>query len=72
LDQLKKSLTACQAEFAKMSRAGQAETVRGYGNARAIRVQASLRRYERTLNEFLGVMGIQVVPPGAENRAASG
>jgi hypothetical protein len=72
LDQLKKSLTVCQSEFAKMSQAGQAETVRGYGNPRATRVQASLRQYERTLNEFLGVMGIRVVPPGAENHPASG
>jgi hypothetical protein len=72
LDQLKKSLTACQAEFARMSQAGQAETVRGYGNARAIKVQASLRQYERTLNEFLGVMGIRVVPAGAENHPAAG
>ena len=72
LDQLKKALAGCQSEFDRMSEAGQAETVRGYGNARATRVQASLRQYERTLYEFLGVMGIRVVPPGAENHPASG
>jgi hypothetical protein len=72
LDQLKTHLGRCESEFAKMSQEGQSETVRGYGNDRAVRVQGALRRYERTLHEFYGVMGIRVVPVGAETRPASG
>jgi hypothetical protein len=72
LDQLKVDLGRCESEFAKMSQEGQSETVRGYGNDRAVRVQGALRRYERTLHEFYGVMGIRVVPAGAEARQASG
>jgi hypothetical protein len=72
LDRLKNDLGQCESEFAKMSQAGQSETVRGYGNDRAVRVQAALRRYERSLHEFYGVMGIRVVPVGAETRPASG
>jgi hypothetical protein len=72
LDQLKTDLGRCEAEFAKMSQEGQSETVRGYGNDRAVRVQGALRRYERTLHEFYGAMGIRVVPVGAETQPASG
>jgi hypothetical protein len=48
-----------------MSQPGKAETVRGYGNDRAVQVQGALRRYERTMQEFLGLMGIKVAPLGA-------
>jgi|tagenome__1003787_1003787.scaffolds.fasta_scaffold20886785_1 hypothetical protein len=72
LDQLKADLGRCESEFSKMSQAGQSETVRGYGNDRAVRVQGALRRYEHTLHEFYGVMGIRVVPAGAQARPASG
>jgi hypothetical protein len=72
LDQLKTDLGRCESEFAKMSQAGQSETVRGYGNDRAVRVQGALRRYERTLREFYGAMGIRVIPSGAHTRPTSG
>ena len=72
LGQLKTALNQCESQFAKMSQPGQSETVRGYGNDRAIRVQGALRNYERTLHEFFGVMGIRVVPVGADTRPASG
>jgi hypothetical protein len=55
-----------------MSQAGQGETVRGYGNERAGRVQAAIRRYERTLGAFFSAMGIKVTPLGAESRPMAG
>ena len=69
LQQLKGELTHCESEFAKMSQAGQSEIVRGYGNDRATRMLAALRRYEKTLREFYGAMGIRVVPAGAGTKA---
>ncbi|MGZ8391986.1 MAG: hypothetical protein ACXWWK_04005 [Gemmatimonadales bacterium] len=72
LDQLKKALVRCESEFAAMSKAGQGETVRGYGNERAGRVQAALRQYERALGSFFSAMGIKVTPLGAESRQLAG
>jgi uncharacterized protein YukE len=72
LDQLKKALVRCESEFAAMSKAGQGETVRGYGNERAGRVQAALRQYERALGAFFSAMGIKVTPLGAEARPLAG
>ena len=66
LDRLKGVLSRCQSEFAAMSRPDQAETVRGYANDRAVRVQGALRQYEQTLRDFLGLMEIPVSPLGAE------
>jgi hypothetical protein len=71
LDRLKGVLSGCEADFAAMSRRDQAETVRGYANDRAVRVQAALRKYERSLRDFLTVMGIRVVPLGANHRSAA-
>jgi hypothetical protein len=72
LDQLKAALSRCESEFSRMSQPGQSEVVRGYGNDRATRVLGELRKYERTLHEFFGVMGIRVTPVGADTRPASG
>jgi hypothetical protein len=72
LDRLKGALSRCEADFAAMSRPDQAETVRGYGNDRAARVQAALRKYERSLGYFFGVMGIRIIPLGAGPRPAAG
>jgi hypothetical protein len=72
LDSLKLALGACEKEFAAMSRPGQAETVRGYGNDRAQRVQTGLRSYERILRGFLRVMEIPDVPPGITSPSVSG
>jgi hypothetical protein len=70
LDRLKTELGRCETEFAEMSRPGQSEVVRGYGNDRANRVQEALRSYERSLNQYLGVMRIHVPPSGV--RPSSG
>lgn len=72
LDRLQEALTRCQAQFGVMSEPDQGERVRGYGNDRAVRVQAALRRYEGTLGQFLGAMGIKVRPPGAGPPPLSG
>ncbi len=72
MDHLSGALARCEQDFAAMSRPGQGETVRGYGNDRAIRVQSALRRYENALRGFLGVMGITVTPLGANPRASAG
>jgi hypothetical protein len=72
MDQLKGTLIHCQQEFAKMSAPGQAETVRGYANDRAARVQSSLRKYEASLRNFFGVMGIKFTPIGATSSTAAG
>lgn len=72
LDQLHKSLTLCESEFAAMSRPGEAERVRGYGNDQAIRILAALRRYERVLGTFFSALQIKVSPLGVEPRPAAG
>jgi hypothetical protein len=72
MDQLSAALARCELDFAAMSKPGQAETVRGYGNDRAIRVQTAMRKYENTLRTFLGAMGIKVVPLGANPRPSVG
>jgi len=64
MDQLEKAVGRCESEFAAMSKPGQAETVRGYANDRANRVQNALRSYEQALREYFGIMGIRVLPLG--------
>ena len=71
LDELHGVLTRCETDFRDMSRAGQGETVRGYGNHRAAPVQSALRKYERTLGRFFSVMGIKVSPLGAGSRPSA-
>ena len=72
LDRLRGVLSRCQNDFDAMSRPGEGETVRGYGNHRAVRVQAVLRQYERALASFFAAMGIKVTPLGAGTRPVSG
>jgi hypothetical protein len=72
MDHLGKALNWCELEFAAMSQPGQGETVRGYGNDRAIRVQSALRKYETSLRSFFSVMGIRVMPLGAHPHSAAG
>jgi hypothetical protein len=71
IDRLKPALRKCETEFAAMSRLDQAETVRGYGNDRAQRVQSAVRRYEQTLYQFLQAMGIRALPSGVRQVPAS-
>jgi hypothetical protein len=72
LGELREALVRCDQQFTSMSRDGQAETVRGYGNDRAGRVQAALRKYEMALRGFFGVMKIRVQPLGAPERPLAG
>jgi len=72
LDQLRVVLSRCEADFAALSRPGQEENVRGYGNDRAVRVQGALRRYEQVLAGFFNAMGIKVSPLGASAHPAVG
>lgn len=72
LNQLQKTLTRCESEFAVMSQPSEGERVRGYGNDRAVRVLGSLRKYERVLGTFFSAMGIKVTPLGTEARPAAG
>ena len=72
LGQLRSELDWCQSEFGSMGRPGQGEHVRGYGNARAGRILAAVREYERAAGAFLAAMGIKVTPRGARPRALSG
>jgi hypothetical protein len=71
LDRLRTAVGRCETEFAAMSKPGQAETVRGYANDRAIRLQGALRNYERVLRDYLGVMGIRMLPLGATRSTAT-
>ncbi len=64
LDQLHGTLSRCETDFEALSRPGQGEQVRGYGNDRAIRVLSALRKYEQTLAAFFSGMGIKVTPLG--------
>jgi hypothetical protein len=68
LDRLRGVLTKCEAEFRGFSRPGQGETVRGYGNDRAGKVQTAVREYETVLSRFLHAMGIKVGPLGAKSQ----
>ncbi len=72
LDHLQKALALCESDFAVMSRADEGERVRGYGNDRAIRVQAALRKYERVLGTFFSAMNIKVNPLGTSARPLAG
>ena len=72
MEQLEKALGRCQSDFAAMSRPGEGEKVRGYGNDRAVRVQAALRKYEVVLGTFFSAMDIKVAPVGAETRPLAG
>jgi hypothetical protein len=71
-DSLSKALNVCETEFARMSRADQGETVRGYGNDRAGRVVGALRTYEHSLSGFLRAMGIPYEPAGLNPGPVSG
>lgn len=62
LNRLDAALTRCETQFAAMSQAGQAETVRGYAYNRSLRVQRALQDYEVVLRRFLDVMAIQLPP----------
>jgi hypothetical protein len=64
LNRLRGVLSRCEADFAAMSRPGEAETVRGYSYARSEVVQGALRRYEETLREFFAALGSGCRPPG--------
>jgi hypothetical protein len=64
MEKLELAVGRCATEFAAMSKTGQAETVRGYANDRASRVQNALRSYEQALREYFGIMGIRVLPLG--------
>lgn len=66
VDRLRGVLTKCETEFQGFSRPGQGETVRGYGNDRAGRVQAAVREYETVLARFFNAMGIKVHPRGVK------
>lgn len=72
LDQLKGVLSHCETEFDTMSQAGQAERVRGYANDRASHVKVSLRSYEQSARNFLGALGIRVVPMGVVPQPQAG
>lgn len=72
MDQLRQALNRCDTEFAAMSKAGQAEEVRGYGNHRAMRVQTELRKYEQAAGSFLAAMGIKLLPKGAPPNPLAG
>jgi hypothetical protein len=72
LDRLRVVLSRCEADFAAMSRPGEAETVRGYSYARSEVVQSAIRRYEENLREFFAALGIYVSPAGSTPRATSG
>lgn len=72
LDRLKVTLARCEADFGAMSRPGQGDQVRGYGNDRAVRVQTALRKYSRVVGGFLGAMGMRMTPLGPEPRPVSG
>jgi hypothetical protein len=72
LDSLRRALGRCETEFAAMSKEGQAEQVRGYGNDRAAKVQGELRRYEHAVGGFLQVMGIRILPLGVSTQTSAG
>ncbi len=72
MDRLAGVLSRCEAEFAGLSKPGAGEKVRGYANARAVKVQAAIREYERFLASFFNAMGIKVRPLGTGEPVVTG
>ena len=72
MNHLNSALGRCESEFANMGRPGQGETVRGYANDRAVKVQAELRSYENVLRGFLGSVGIKFPPLGVSAGTSTG
>lgn len=72
LGQLRGELDRCRSDFGAMSKQGQGEQVRGYGNDRAGRILAAVREYERVAGGFLAAMGIKVTPRGSRPRPLAG
>jgi hypothetical protein len=72
MDSLRGVLKRCEKDFSAMSQPDQAETVRGYGNDRAVRIRGGLRWYEQSMRNFLNVMGIRVQPLGASRPPTAG
>jgi hypothetical protein len=72
LNQLEGALTRCAADFAAMSRDGEAETVRGYSYKRSGRVQRVMQEYEASLRRFLDAVGIQLPALGAGSHSGAG
>lgn len=70
LDSLHAALRRCETQFTAMSRSDQGDSVRGYANDRADRVQTAIRKYEQRLQPFLGSIGIRLLPPGLDSKAA--
>ena len=69
LDSLQAALRRCEAQFTALSRAGQADSIRGYANNRADQVQKAIRNYEQHLRPFLGSIGIRILPLGMGSKA---
>jgi hypothetical protein len=70
LDSLHAALRRCETQFTAMSRPNQGESVRGYANHRADQVQTAIRKYEQHLQSFLQSVGIRMLPPGMDTKAA--
>jgi hypothetical protein len=64
IDRLRGALNQCKVDFGAMSKEGQGEQVRGYGNDRAARIQSVVRGYDAAASRFLAAMGIKVSPYG--------
>lgn len=72
LERLAAALSRCEVDFGAMSKPGQGERVRGYGNDRAARVQTAIRQYERLAGAFLAAHGIKVRPRRADPSPVAG
>jgi hypothetical protein len=72
LDTLQGALRWCETEFAALSKPEQAERIRDYGNDRAVKVLSAIRRYEQSMRDFMGLIGIPLTPLGAPASALSG
>jgi hypothetical protein len=65
LTSLRQAMGQCGTEFAALLPADKAEELRGYAVPRALRMQESIRTYERVIEEYFATAGIKVRPRGA-------
>ncbi len=71
-EQLAVATRTCVQEFQTLTRPGQGEAIRGYGNRHASNVVAEIRRYQSALDGYFRAMNIPNRPRGAPENPLAG
>lgn len=72
LESLRQAMEKCGTEFGALLPVEKAEELRGYAVPRALRMQESIRTYERVLEQYFATAGIKVRPRGAGKNPFAG